>query len=272
MKTILIEPRGFCFGVRRALALLEKALPQKPYVLHEIVHNKVIIDFFKEKGACFVEDLSEVPDGSTVVFSAHGVGKEIESLAAQKKLRVIDTTCPFVKKVHAHVEQLEKEGYHILLIGKKGHAEVIGTLGRLSSETSVFVIEKKEDIPQKLDKVGVAMQTTLSQDETDVLLKRIQQLYPNAILENGICFATTERQTAVKNCSCPTVLVVGDTHSSNAKRLVEVAKTSGKKAYLIETPADLRGLNLQEPVGITAAASAPESMVQAVYQVLSDMS
>ena len=136
---------------------------------------------------------------------------------------------------------MEKEGYHIFLIGKKGHAEVIGTLGRLSSEKSVFVIEKKEDIPQKLDKVGVAMQTTLSQDETLALLKYIQTLYPNAILENGICLATTERQAAVKASSCSTVLVVGDTHSSNAKRLVEVAKASGKKAYLIETAEDLLG-------------------------------
>lgn len=268
MKTVLIEPRGFCFGVRRALEMLEKALPQKPYVLHKIVHNKGIIRDFEAKGVRFVDDLSAVPDGATVVFSAHGVSRAVEEQAACKHLTVIDTTCPFVKKVHTHVERLARAGYAVLFIGKKKHAEVVGTLGRLPPETRVFVIEKEADIPEGLEQVGVATQTTLSQTETAGLLARIQKLYPTAQLQNGICLATTERQAAVKACSCPSIVVVGDAHSSNAKRLVEVAQAAGKRAYLVETPADAVGLDLTEPVGLTAAASAPESVVQAVQDVL----
>lgn len=268
----LISPRGFCFGVKRALALLDKALPLCPYVLHEIVHNKQIVQAYQAKGVHFVVDLKDVPDGATVVFSAHGVSKDIEALAKSKNLNIIDTTCPFVQKVHRHVERLQAEGKAVLLIGKKGHAETCGTLGRLHPATQAFLIETKQDIPEGLSAVGVATQTTLSVDETADIVASIQRLYPAAEFQNDICQATTERQKAVKEALCDCILVVGDVQSSNAKRLVEVARQSGKQAYLIETKDELEKIKLSGRVGITAAASAPEEIVQAVYAALQNKS
>lgn len=274
MQVSLITPRGFCFGVKRALQMLDEvvALSSKVYVLHEIVHNSAVVEAYRQKGVHFVDRLEDVPDGATVVFSAHGVSKQIAEQAKAKNLDVVDTTCPFVARVHTWVSQLEAAGRQIILIGKEGHAETQGTLGQLSSAAHAWLINSVQQVSElpAATQVGIATQTTLSKDDTDKIIKAIQARYPDCALQTGICKATTERQEALK-AAClthDTVLVVGDKKSSNANRLVELAKVAVPYAYLIENLDEVEGLKMGKSVAITAAASAPESIVQAIYHHL----
>lgn len=276
LKVDLISPRGFCFGVQRALSMLDKALAQNDtvYVLHEIVHNTVLVNRYRAKGVRFVESLDDVPDGACLVFSAHGVSKKISQKARQKNVRPIDTTCPFVLRIHQWVNHLEKEGCPIVLIGKRAHAETIGTLGQLAHSDKAFVVENEAQIDAlpPADKVGVAVQTTFNADKARLIQEKLVQKYKTVLFQKGICSATEERQNAVKEAcrTHATILVVGDQKSSNARRLVEVATEAGRKAFLIETEADLAGLNLTEPVGLTAASSASEDVVMAVFRELTE--
>ena len=274
MKVSLIEPRGFCFGVCRALKMLDAQLDKKPVVLHEIVHNKKIIQDYENKGVRFVENLDDIEDGTNVVLSAHGVGQRTEKIA-KEKFNVTDTTCPFVMRIHRWVEKLESDNIPIVLIGKARHAEFIGTLGRLKNLQNVFIVSTIKDVDRlpNMPCIGVAMQTTLGVDDTEQIILALKAKFKTVYLQNGICQATTERQNAVKE-ACKThemILVVGDTKSSNAKRLVEVAKASGVKSLLVETLTDVENIKFPASVAITAAASAPESLVQAVYHYLNSV-
>ncbi len=271
MKITLIEPRGFCFGVCRALQMLDKA-PQGAVVLHEIVHNSAVVRSYQQKGFCFVDSLNDIPDGQNVVFSAHGVSQKIEEQARDKHLKIIDTTCPFVLRVHEWVQKSEKEGRTVVLIGKANHAETKGTLGRLNAPQKAFVVSCVEDVEKlpPLTRISIATQTTLAQDETQKIIQLLQSRFKDCVLQSGICKATTERQKALKEAakSHDCILVVGDKKSSNSLRLLELALGLGKKAYLIENATDVNGLDLGAKVAITAAASAPESIVQEIVQIL----
>jgi len=275
-KVDLIFPRGFCFGVERALKLLDEALSASGpvYVLHEIVHNTVLVNRYRAKGARFVEGLDDVPDGSILVFSAHGVSRQIKEQAKQKKCRCIDTTCPFVMRIHQWVTHLEKEDCPVVLIGQKAHAETAGTLGQLAHPEKAFVVENEAeaDALPPADKIGVAVQTTFNADKARRIQEKLAEKYPTVLFQKGICSATQERQDAVKEAckTHATILVVGDKKSSNARRLVEVAVDAGRHAFLIETPADLAGLKLTEPVGLTAASSASEDVVMTVFRQLTE--
>lgn len=269
MKITLIEPRGFCFGVCRALKMLDELVPLKPCVLHEIVHNKQIIDYYKNKGVSFVDDLSDVPDGAQLVLSAHGVSKQIEDLA-RSKFVVTDTTCPFVKKNHIWIHQLEEKNIPVIIIGKPNHAEVIGMMGQTTKPA--FIVSDTKDVENLPDfeKVGVATQTTLSVDDTEKITSALHQKFKTVLFQNGICKATQERQKAVREAAKThkMILVVGDKKSSNANRLVEVAKDAGVDSFLIESVQDLKNLSFPDTVAITAAASAPEQIVKEIADFL----
>ena len=274
MKITLIEPRGFCFGVNRALEMLDHIDTRPAYILHEIVHNQQVIDSYKQKGFIFVETLDDVPNESTVVFSGHGVAKHVVELAKAKNLKIIDTTCPFVERVHKWVQSIENEGRTIILIGKKNHAEIMGTYGQLTHPEKAYLISSSEDIknlPETLGKIGIATQTTLSAQETNKIISLLQQKYPDCAVQSGICQATTQRQQAVKKAcqTCDTILVIGDKKSSNCMQLIELARNQGAQAYLIERAQDVLNIaELGENIGITAAASAPEQIVQDVVSLL----
>ena len=272
MKITLIEPRGFCFGVCRALEMLDKIQQRPVYILHEIVHNQAVVFKYKQRGFIFVDDLSFVPKGSTLVFSAHGVSKKIEEEARKKNLNIIDTTCPFVKKVHNWVIQLEQDHRTIILIGKKNHAEIIGTAGQVKDINKIFIVSNQEDVAQlpEFDKVGITTQTTLSQDETKNIIETIKQKYNNCLLQSGICQATTQRQKALKQAcqNNDTILVIGDKKSSNCMRLIEIARQNNRQVHLIEKASDINDLKLQGNIAITAAASAPEEIVQETFSLL----
>ncbi|MGN1091209.1 MAG: 4-hydroxy-3-methylbut-2-enyl diphosphate reductase [Alphaproteobacteria bacterium] len=272
MKITLIEPRGFCFGVCRALEMLDKIQQRPVYVLHEIVHNQAVVFKYKQRGFIFVDDLSFVPKGSTLVFSAHGVSKKIEEEARKKNLNIIDTTCPFVKRVHNWVIQLEQDHRTIILIGKKNHAEIIGTAGQVKDTNKIFIVSNQEDVAQlpEFDKVGITTQTTLSQDETKNIIETIKQKYNNCLLQSGICQATTQRQKALKQAcqNNDTILVIGDKKSSNCMRLIEIARQNNRQVHLIEKASDINDLKLQGNIAITAAASAPEEIVQETFSLL----
>lgn len=269
MKITLIEPRGFCFGVCRALKMLDDLVPNYPYVLHEIVHNKKIIHDYQQKGVCFIEDLNEVPSGSHLVLSAHGVGKEIQK-KAEEKFIVTDTTCPFVKKNHIWIQKLEEKGIPVILIGKPNHAEVIGMLGQLKNKA--FVISSIDDVNAlpDFDSVGVATQTTLSVDDTEQIVSALRKKFKNILFQSGVCMATQERQKAVKQAAQThqMIIVVGDKKSSNANRLVEVAKSAGSDSILVEDVKDLENIPLPDTIAITAAASAPEQIVKEILAFL----
>ncbi len=271
LKVTLIEPRGFCFGVCRALKILDEQTGTPPFVFHEIVHNKQVVATYQAKGFHFVENVSDIPDGARVVISAHGAGSDVYKALADKGCPVVDATCPFVKKVHAAAKRLEAAGAAVLIIGKKGHAEVVGIQGQIQNS---FVVSSPADVRQlpDFDKVGCVMQTTLSATRVDAVLAALSERYPALIVppKHTMCRATTMRQEAVRDAAhvCDVILVVGDTHSSNSRELVDVAQAAGCPAYLIETPADTEALILSGVIGLTASASAPESIVQAVYQKL----
>ncbi len=269
----LIEPRGFCFGVCRALQMLDTTLVRPTYVLHEIVHNKQVVAAYRNKGFQFVETVDEVPAGATVIISAHGAGQDIFDALTQKGCEIMDATCPFVKKVHAAAKRLAQSGAAVIVIGKKGHAEVNGILGQINNGYVVSTVEDIDALPD-FDKVGCVMQTTLTAAKVDAIVSSLQNRYPDLIVppKHTMCQATTERQNAVREAAqiCDGILVVGDTHSSNSKELVNVAVSAGCPAYLVETPEDVDLLPLTGTIGITASASAPETIVEGICRKLSD--
>jgi 4-hydroxy-3-methylbut-2-enyl diphosphate reductase len=270
---LLAAPRGYCAGVDRAVQTVERALDlhgPPVYVRKEIVHNKHVVDELRQRGAIFVDDVTDVPDGSTVVFSAHGVAPTVHAHAADRQLHTIDATCPLVTKVHVEARKFAAAGYTIVLIGHAGHEEVEGTMGEaperivlVESEADVDALEV--DDPEKLAFIS---QTTLSVDETRAIIERLRERFPAIVgpRTDDICYATTNRQAAVKQLAreCDLVLVIGSRNSSNSNRLVEVARDCGADSYLIDNELEVREewLDGQRVVGITSGASAPEELVQ----------
>jgi 4-hydroxy-3-methylbut-2-enyl diphosphate reductase len=282
LAVLIAAPRGFCAGVDRAIHIVELALERygaPVYVRHEIVHNQVVVDSLKAKGAVFVEELDEVPDGIPVVFSAHGVPKSVPAAAEARALNYLDATCPLVSKVHRQAERLVEAGRHILFIGHQGHPEVVGTFGQVP-EGAITLIETLEDARNVAvtnpDTLGFLTQTTLSVDDTADMVAELQRRFPSIVGPKGddICYATSNRQAAVKAMAprCDLVLVIGATNSSNSQRLREVAEREGAAAYLIQRAVniDWRWFEGVETVGITAGASAPEVLVQEVLTHLAD--
>ncbi len=279
MKLFLANPRGFCAGVDRAVDIVEQALSQfgpPIYVRHEVVHNRFVVNGLKEKGAVFVDELDEVPDGATVVFSAHGVSNAVRKEGETRGLKVFDATCPLVTKVHMEVIRHRKKGDEVILIGHAGHPEVEGTLGQV--EDGVTLVETAEDVPglEIADPKHLAYvtQTTLSVDDTSRVVTALKQRFPEITgpKKNDICYATQNRQDAVKSLAkqCDVVLVVGSPNSSNSNRLREVAEGEGIPAYMVDGPEDIERswIDNIERIGITAGASAPEVLVQQVVDRL----
>lgn len=279
--TVLIAaPRGFCAGVDRAIEIVERAIRRygpPVYVRHEIVHNRFVVDGLRAKGAVFVEELDEVPDGAPVIFSAHGVPKSVPAAANARGLDWLDATCPLVSKVHRQAERMIEAGRHILFIGHKGHPEVIGTFGQVP-EGTMTLIETVEDVA-KLDlapetELGFLTQTTLSVDDTAEVIEAIKARYPHvhAPRAEDICYATSNRQAAVKAIAprCDRVLVIGAPNSSNSMRLVEVAERFGKPAHLVQRASDIDPAWLAgiATLGLTAGASAPEELVREVIDFI----
>lgn len=279
---LVASPRGFCAGVSYAIEIVELVLEQhgQPvYVRHEIVHNRHVVDGLRARGAIFVEDLEEVPRGSLLVFSAHGVSPAVRSQARARELRVVDATCPLVTKVHLEALRHARRGYEILLIGHRGHVEVEGTLGHAPRQ--MHLVETVEDVEKLVvvdpEKLAVVTQTTLSVDDTRDIVAAIRRRFPNVVTpgKDDICYATQNRQTAVKELARRSdfVFVIGSPNSSNANRLVEVARNEGTPAALIEDGSGVEK-NLVESamrVGLTAGASTPESLVQGAIERLRHM-
>ena len=276
LKILLSAPRGFCAGVERAIEIVEKSIEKygaPVYVRHEIVHNKCVVDDLKKKGAVFVEELEEIQDKSRpVIFSAHGVPKQIPIDATDYKMTYVDATCPLVSKVHREAENLNKAGYHIILIGHENHPEVIGTMGQLPSGT-IDLIQNEDEAKSYNTKEGkniaFVTQTTLSIDDTKEIIKILKNRFPNIRepLKEDICYATTNRQMAVKNIAkkCDMFFVIGSRNSSNSVRLVEVAKKSGcLESYLIhsETKIPYDQIENSKVIGVSSGASAPEILVE----------
>jgi len=272
-KLLIAGLRGFCAGVVRAISVVEKALDVVDgtvYVRKEIIHNRYVVDELRDRGAVFVEELDEVPDGAAVIFSAHGIAPAVRDTAMQKQLRTIDATCPLVTKVHLEVGQYARKGYTIIFIGHRDHDETIGTLGE--APDAIRVVASRDEaacveVPDP-DKVVYLTQTTLSVDDTREIVRVLEQRFPNlkAPPKEDICYATQNRQDAVKAEHVDVLLVLGAPNSSNSLRLCEVARSRDIPAYLIETAADiqLEWLDSAEVVGLTASASAPEILVQQV--------
>jgi 4-hydroxy-3-methylbut-2-enyl diphosphate reductase len=276
-KLLLAAPRGYCAGVDRAVQTVEHALDlygAPVYVRKEIVHNKHVVAQLRERGAIFVDQETEVPEGSTVVFSAHGVAPSVHANAAERELFAIDATCPLVTKVHVEAKKFATEGYTIVLIGHAGHEEVEGTMGE--APANMVLIETEEDVDklevEDPDKLAYLTQTTLSVDETRVIINRLRARFPKIIgpRTDDICYATTNRQAAVKQMAaeCDLVLVIGSQNSSNSKRLVEVARDYGADSHLIDNAGQVREewLEGKRVVGITSGASAPEELVQRLVE------
>ncbi|CBY85858.1 4-hydroxy-3-methylbut-2-enyl diphosphate reductase [Haemophilus influenzae] len=282
MKIILANPRGFCAGVDRAISIVELALEihgAPIYVRHEVVHNRFVVNGLRERGAIFVEELSEVPDGAIVIFSAHGVSQAVRQEAKDRNLKVFDATCPLVTKVHMQVARASRKGTKAILIGHKGHPEVEGTMGQYSNEDGgIFLIEKVEDIArlpmQENDNLTFMTQTTLSLDDTAETIAALKEKYPaiQGPHKNDICYATTNRQEAVRELAklSDLVLVVGSKNSSNSNRLAELASRMGVKSQLLDDPANIQAdwFNDVKTIGITAGASAPEELVQSIISRL----
>ena len=277
LKIYLASPRGFCAGVKRAIDIVEKSLTKygKPvYVRHEIVHNKQVVEKLKEKGAVFIEELSDIKDNTRpVIFSAHGVPKSVPAEALKKRLSFVDATCPLVSKVHRESEQLFKKGYDIILIGHNNHPEVIGTMGQLP-KGSIKLVEtvsdaSQLDIKQFSKPVAYITQTTLSVDDTAEIIERLKEKFPDIKqpIKEDICYATTNRQLAVKKIApkCDMFFVIGSRNSSNSVRLVEVAKKAGCKNSMLmyfEKEIPMKELKNSNVIGISSGASAPEQLVQ----------
>jgi 4-hydroxy-3-methylbut-2-enyl diphosphate reductase len=283
MQVILANPRGFCAGVDRAIEIVERALQlfgAPIYVRHEVVHNKFVVDGLRNKGAVFVDELDQIPDDATVIFSAHGVSKAVQAEAKRRGLKVFDATCPLVTKVHLEVMRYSQEGRECILIGHNGHPEVEGTMGQFDSSHGgrMFLIETLKDVarlqPEKPDSLCYVTQTTLSMDDTAAIIDALRVRFPNiqGPKKDDICYATQNRQDAVKQIAqeCDVVLVVGSPNSSNSNRLKEVAERLGTPAYLIDDEQQIKRewFDGKDKVGLTAGASAPEVLVNRVVQQL----
>lgn len=273
MKILLANPRGFCAGVNMAIDTLETSLSlfgSPIYVYHEIVHNRPIVERFRSKGVVFVDDISEVPNGATVLFSAHGVSPRIREHSKDRNLRAIDATCPLVTKVHLEAVKFAKEGYTIILIGHEGHDEVLGTMGE--APDCMILVEDTDDVEQLTlpadAKLAYLTQTTLSVDEANIVIAALRRKYPQIVGPNkdDICYATQNRQEAVRELvpEADVVLVLGSQNSSNSQRLAEIARSYGKPGYLIDRVSEIRDewFRSTDTVLVTAGASAPEDHVQ----------
>jgi 4-hydroxy-3-methylbut-2-en-1-yl diphosphate reductase len=287
MKVLLANPRGFCAGVDRAIEIVKRAietLGAPIYVRHEVVHNRFVVDDLKQRGAIFVEELDEVPDGATVIFSAHGVSQAVRKEAGQRGLKVFDATCPLVTKVHFEVARHCRAGRDVVLIGHAGHPEVEGTMGQWSAEGGTGHIYLVEDIDQvaslqvsQPEKLAYTTQTTLSVDDTVGIIRALQDKFPKmqGPKNDDICYATQNRQDAVRDLAkqCDLVLVVGSPNSSNSNRLRELAERDGVESYLIDgaqeiDPAWVAG---KQRIGVTAGASAPDVLIDGVIQRLREL-
>ena len=278
MKILLANPRGFCAGVDRAISIVELALEihgAPIYVRHEVVHNRFVVDGLKAKGAMFVEELDEVPDDAIVIFSAHGVSQAVRQEAKRRGLKVFDATCPLVTKVHMQVARASRKGTKAILIGHEGHPEVLGTMGQYDNEEGgIYLVESVEDIASlpvsNQDELTFMTQTTLSIDDTSGVIEALKEKYPaiQGPRKNDICYATTNRQQAVRELAKQSqlVLVIGSKNSSNSNRLAELASRMGVQSRLIDGPEDIDAswLGGVKTIGITAGASAPEVLVQSV--------
>jgi len=279
MEVLLANPRGFCAGVERAIEIVERALERfgaPIYVRHEIVHNKYVVENLRAKGAVFVEELDEVPEGATVIFSAHGVAKAVQAEAERRGLKIFDATCPLVTKVHIEVQKMLREGYEIVMIGHRGHPEAEGTMGQAAK--GMHLVETMEDV-QKLEvaspeRLAYVTQTTLSVDDARKIVAALQARFPGirGPKKDDICYATQNRQDAVKFMAprCDVVIVVGSPNSSNSNRLREVSEHMGVQAYMVDRADDLRPewVAGKRRVGVTAGASAPEVLVNELIERL----
>lgn len=285
MEVLLANPRGFCAGVDRAIEIVERAIQlfgAPIYVRHEVVHNRHVVNDLRQKGAIFVDELDQVPDDCYVIFSAHGVSKAVKREAKQRGLNVFDATCPLVTKVHMEVSRYSRKGIETVLIGHKGHPEVEGTMGQYDRSLGgdIYLVESSDDV-RKLkirnpQKVRYVTQTTLSKDDTAVIIESLYHYYPRiqGPKKDDICYATQNRQDAVKQLAeqCDLILVVGSKNSSNSNRLREIAENKGIEGFLINDVDDIRidWLNDKTCIGVTAGASAPELLVQNVIEFLRD--
>ncbi len=284
MDILLANPRGFCAGVDRAIDIVERALDifgAPIYVRHEVVHNRFVVDGLRQRGAVFVDELSEIPDGNTVIFSAHGVSKAVRAEAEARGLRIFDATCPLVTKVHLEVARYARAGQEVVLIGHRGHPEVVGTMGqyeRRDGQGGIYVVDTPEDVARlrikNPDALAFVTQTTLSIDDAATIVDALKARFPaiQGPKKNDICYATQNRQDAVKTLAkeCDLVLVVGSPNSSNSNRLREIAQKLGTDAYLIDGAEDIRKEWIEGvgQVGVTAGASAPEVLVEEVLEQL----
>jgi 4-hydroxy-3-methylbut-2-enyl diphosphate reductase len=285
MEIVLANPRGFCAGVDRAIAIVNRALEcfNPPiYVRHEVVHNKFVVDDLRQRGAVFVDELDQVPDDSIVIFSAHGVSKAVQQEAERRGLKVFDATCPLVTKVHIEVTKYAREGTEAILIGHEGHPEVEGTMGQYdkSKGGEIYLVEDEDDVEALVvkhpEKVAFVTQTTLSIDDTAKVIDALRKKYPMIMgpRKDDICYATQNRQDAVRDLAaqCDVVLVVGSPNSSNSNRLRELAERMGKSAYLVDNADQLekQWFEAKTKIGVTAGASAPEILIKQVIQRLQD--
>ena len=281
-EVVLAKPRGFCAGVDRAIAIVERALELHGapiYVRHEIVHNKYVVEDLRAKGAVFVEELDEVPAGATVIFSAHGVALQVRRDAEARGLKVFDATCPLVTKVHVEVSKMRDAGREVIMIGHEGHPEAEGTMGQ--SDTGMYLVETEDDVAKLRvtdpERLAYVTQTTLSMDDAARIVAALKVRFPKIIgpKKDDICYATQNRQDAVKIMApqCDVVIVVGSPNSSNSNRLREVARNLGREAYLVDTVEELRPewIAGKRTVGVTAGASAPEVLVHDVILRLQSM-
>ena len=277
MQILLANPRGFCAGVDRAISIVENALAiygAPIYVRHEVVHNRYVVDSLRERGAIFIEQISEVPDGAILIFSAHGVSQAVRNEAKSRELTVFDATCPLVTKVHMEVARASRRGEESILIGHAGHPEVEGTMGQYSNpKGGMYLVESPEDVL----KLAFMTQTALSVDDTSDVIDALRQRFPKIVgpRKDDICYATTNRQEAVRSLAqqADVVLVVGSKNSSNSNRLAELAQRMGKAAYLIDDAADIQEAWVKDAacVGVTAGASAPDILVQNVIARLQSL-
>jgi 4-hydroxy-3-methylbut-2-enyl diphosphate reductase len=286
MQITLANPRGFCAGVDRAIEIVERALKifgAPVYVRHEVVHNKYVVESLRDKGAVFVEELREVPDDATVIFSAHGVSKAVRDEAARRSLRIFDAICPLVTKVHMEVGHYQDEGRECILIGHAGHPEVEGTLGQYRANNGnggMYLVESVEDVKKmevnKPDFLAFVTQTTLSMDDTAEVIDALRERFPKIVgpKKEDICYATQNRQDAVKKLTadCEVILVVGSQNSSNSTRLMEISEKVGVPSYLIDNSSEIQRewIDDKKKIGLTAGASAPQVLVEEVINKLKD--